>query len=97
MDTGDEISISQEDIQRLSPADQRDLQQFLQAKNQEATFQRTIHELTETCFKKCIARGSISTGRLNSKESSCMTNCVGRFMDSNLAVLRHLEMMRQSQ
>ena len=32
-----------------------------------------------------------------SKENSCMTNCVNRFMDSNLAVLKHLERMRASQ
>jgi len=42
MDAGDDaINISQEDIQRLSPSDQRDLQQFMQAKQQEANFQRS--------------------------------------------------------
>lgn len=55
-----------------------------------------IHEFTETCFKKCI-KGSISSGQLTGKENTCMTNCVNRFMDSNLAVLKHLEMMRAHQ
>ena len=55
-----------------------------------------IHELTEICFKKCIT-GSISSGKLAGKEESCMANCVDRFMDSNLAVLAHLEKLRASQ
>jgi len=55
-----------------------------------------VHELTEMCFKKCIT-GSISSGKLASKEESCMSNCVNRFMDSNLAVLQHLEKLRAQQ
>lgn len=55
-----------------------------------------VHDLTETCFKKCIT-SSITTGKLASKEESCMTNCVERFMDSNLAVLKHLETLRSHQ
>lgn len=54
-----------------------------------------VHLLTETCFKKCIP--SVSGGKLASKEESCMRNCVERFMDSNLAVLKHLETLRASQ
>jgi Tim10/DDP family zinc finger len=55
-----------------------------------------VHELTETCFKKCIT-GSISSGKLAGKEESCIQNCVERFMDSNLAVLKHLERLRAGQ
>jgi len=55
-----------------------------------------VHELTETCFKKCIT-SSISSGKLASKEETCIQNCVERFMDSNLAVLRHLETLRAHQ
>jgi import inner membrane translocase subunit TIM8 len=45
------------------------------------------------CFKKCIT-GSIKQGKLDSGEESCVQNCVGRFMDSNMLTLRHLEKMR---
>lgn len=70
--------------------------QFLTAPLLTLTSSTAIHEFTETCFKKCI-KGSISSGRLTTKEDTCMQNCVNRFMDSNLAVLRHLEMMRAHQ
>lgn len=48
MDDG--INLSQEDIQRLSPTDLRDLQNFVQAKNQEANVQRSKSTIT-TRFK----------------------------------------------
>ncbi|KIW51548.1 hypothetical protein PV05_10258 [Exophiala xenobiotica] len=92
----DEINISQEDIQRLSMAEKQQLQMFIQTETQKSNIQKTVHELTETCFKKCIA-GSISSGKLASKEETCMSNCVNRFMDSNLAMLKHLEQLRAQQ
>jgi import inner membrane translocase subunit TIM8 len=52
-----------------------------------------IHALSQMCFKKCIT-GSIKSGKLDSSEESCVQNCVGRFMDSNMLTLRHLEKMR---
>jgi len=92
----DEINISQEDIQRLSMAEKQQLQMFIQTETQKSNIQKTVHELTETCFKKCIT-GSISSGKLASKEETCMSNCVNRFMDSNLAMLKHLEQLRAQQ
>lgn len=42
MDADDNsLSISPEDIQRLTPADQQSLQQFIAAENQKATVQRS--------------------------------------------------------
>jgi len=92
----DELEISQEELSRLSPGDQQQLQVFVQSEVQKATIQKTVHELTETCFKKCIV-GSISSGKLAGKEETCMANCVDRFMDSNLALLKHLDRLRTSQ
>lgn len=54
-----------------------------------------VHQLTEMCFKKCVS--SVSGGKLAGKEESCVENCVGRFFDSNLAVLKHLEQLRYNQ
>ncbi|KAJ9634117.1 uncharacterized protein PV06_09662 [Exophiala oligosperma] len=92
----DEINVSAEDLQHLSNAEKQQLQTFIQTESQRSNIQKTVHELTEMCFKKCIT-GSISSGKLASKEESCMSNCVNRFMDSNLAVLQHLEKLRAQQ
>ncbi|KIV91462.1 hypothetical protein B0A52_03370 [Exophiala mesophila] len=92
----DELNISAEDVQRLSPNEQRELQMFIQSETQKSQISKNIHSLTETCFKKCIT-SSISNGKLAGKEETCMSNCVNRWYDSNLAVLKHLETLRASQ
>ncbi|KAL9577895.1 MAG: hypothetical protein Q9212_006074 [Teloschistes hypoglaucus] len=81
------------DISRLSDADKRDLQQQISNEMQKAKLQESIHNLTDTCWTKCIT-GGISGGKLSSKEETCTQNCVERFLDANTAVLKHLEQMR---
>jgi import inner membrane translocase subunit TIM8 len=126
-DSDGAVNVTSEELSRLTPGDNRELQQFIQNENQKSQVQRckttmhlldlpsslckrveskrpeanlfcsaAVHELTETCFKKCIT-SSISSGKLAGKEESCIQNCVERFMDSNLAVLKHLEQLRAAQ
>ncbi|KAF7514291.1 hypothetical protein GJ744_000061 [Endocarpon pusillum] len=83
-------------VSKLTPQDQRELQQFVQNESQKNQIQSTVHDLTERCFKRCIT-GSLSAGKLTSKEEVCMQNCVERFMDTSLAVLKHLETLRAGQ
>lgn len=52
-----------------------------------------IHELNSVCFKKCIT-GRMSSNTLASGEDTCMKNCVDRYMDANMTVIKHLEKMR---
>lgn len=52
------------------------------------------HDLTETCFKKCVT-GSFKNGKLDKGEESCLTNCVDRFMDVSMLAVKHLQSMRQ--
>lgn len=54
------------------------------------------HSLAEICFKKCIT-SSITQGKLAGKEETCMANCVNRWYDSNLQILKHLDALRASQ
>ncbi|KAF2823652.1 hypothetical protein CC86DRAFT_371897 [Ophiobolus disseminans] len=54
-----------------------------------------IHALTDTCFRKCIPMGNVKNGKLDKYEEPCMRQCVDRFLDANLVVLRELERLRQ--
>lgn len=54
-----------------------------------------VHNLTDVCFKKCVT-ASISNARLERQEESCGRNCVERFLDANLSVVKHLENLRAS-
>jgi import inner membrane translocase subunit TIM8 len=51
--------------------------------------------MTDTCFRKCIPAGTIKNGKLDKYEEPCMRQCVDRFLDANLVVLRELERLRQ--
>ncbi|KAL9623275.1 MAG: hypothetical protein Q9160_002382 [Pyrenula sp. 1 TL-2023] len=84
------------DLSKLTPTDQRELQVFVQNEAQKTSIQQTVHSLTDMCWKKCSG-GRIAAGKLDSKEETCTQNCVGRFIDSQLAVVQHLEKLRQQQ
>ncbi|KAL5365464.1 Tim10/DDP family zinc finger-domain-containing protein [Aspergillus floccosus] len=81
------------DVSKLSDADKKELNQFLTNEAQKSTIQQNVHHLADVCWKKCIT-GSISSGRLSGSEEACAQNCVERWMDTNIAVLKHLENMR---
>lgn len=53
-----------------------------------------VHHLTEVCFKKCVT-SRITTNKLAPAEESCAQNCVNRWMDANLAIVKHLDNLRQ--
>jgi len=59
------------------------------------TITTAIHSLTDTCFRKCIPAGNVKNGKLDKYEEPCMRQCVDRFLDANLVVLRELERLRQ--
>ncbi|KAL2003879.1 hypothetical protein VTN02DRAFT_1728 [Thermoascus thermophilus] len=84
---------SQIDISKLSATDRKELNQFLTNEAQKSNIQQTVHHLADVCWKKCIT-GKISSGRLDRAEEACAQNCVERWMDANLAVLKHLETLR---
>ncbi|KAF2474397.1 uncharacterized protein BDR25DRAFT_256259 [Lindgomyces ingoldianus] len=83
------------DVTKLSDRDKQELQQFVVNESQKARIQASIHSLTDTCFRKCIPTGTVKKGSLDKYEEPCIKNCVDRFLDANLVVLRELERMRQ--
>jgi len=82
------------DLSKLSEKDKQELQQFIFNESQKARIQQSVHSLTEVCWKKCVT-GTIRSGKLDRSEESCAQNCVDRFMDANLTIIKHLESMRR--
>ncbi|THZ79261.1 hypothetical protein D6C84_07937 [Aureobasidium pullulans] len=91
--TMDSLGSGNIDVSKMSDAEKQDLQQFVVNETQKARIQQSIHSLTDVCFRKCIT-GKISAGKLDRSEEPCMQNCVDRFMDANLVVIKNLEQMR---
>ncbi|RAO68532.1 uncharacterized protein BHQ10_004544 [Talaromyces amestolkiae] len=84
------------DISKLSMSDRQELNQFLQNETQKSNIQQTVHQLTDICFKKCVT-SKISSKTLDRTEEACAQNCVNRWLDANLAIVKHLEVVRGSQ
>lgn len=57
------------------------------------TLPTAVHTLTDMCFKKTIT-GSFRSGKLDRTEEANVQNCVDRFMDANMLVIKNLEQMR---
>ncbi|KAF2273758.1 uncharacterized protein EI97DRAFT_469253 [Westerdykella ornata] len=93
--TSSNQGLSNFDSSKLSDKDKQELHQFLTNESQKARIQSSIHSLTDICFRKCIPSGAVKKGALDAKyEEPCMRQCVDRFLDANLVVLRELERLR---
>ncbi|KAI5804016.1 Tim10/DDP family zinc finger-domain-containing protein [Peziza echinospora] len=78
----------------LDDASKRELQNFIRNEESKAKIQTAVHSLTDLCWKKCITKPTITAGTLDKSEETCMQNCVDRFLDFQVAVLKNLEGMR---
>ncbi|KAL7274627.1 Mitochondrial import inner membrane translocase subunit tim8 [Rhizina undulata] len=70
--------------------DKKDIQQFIENEQQKAKFQSNVHSLTDMCWTKCI-QSKISSAAIDKSETSCLENCVNRFIDAQKTVVGHLE------
>lgn len=90
----DPTVVDQHAIESLSDKDKIELRQFITNEQQRSKLRQQTHGLTDTCWKKCVT-GQIKSNTLSGSEESCMANCVDRFLDVNMAVVKHLSQMRQ--
>ena len=54
------------------------LQRAIASEQHKMKFQQLVHELTSTCWEKCI---ETPRNKLDSKQTNCITKCVDRFLD----------------
>jgi len=78
---------------RFDDATQKELQSFLDREQAQARLQQSIHTFTSMCWDKCIT-GTPST-RFSRGEESCLVNCVERFLDTSLFMVKKVESQRQ--
>ncbi|KAJ9116736.1 Mitochondrial import inner membrane translocase subunit tim8 [Naganishia adeliensis] len=71
---------------------QKELGQFLEQEQSKAKMQASIHELTDKCWNTCIT-GSLS-GKFSRSEASCLENCVDRFLDTSLFIVKQIEQQK---
>ncbi|KAI8347334.1 Tim10/DDP family zinc finger-domain-containing protein [Blakeslea trispora] len=78
---------------KLSEVDQRELGQFLQAEQAKARVQQTVHSMTDDCWDKCISK---INNKLDRTEEACLSNCVERFLDTSMFIVKRLEQLRNT-
>ncbi|PWN51988.1 putative TIM8-translocase of the mitochondrial inner membrane [Violaceomyces palustris] len=76
----------------LGEADQKELQAFLDAEQAKARVQSSIHTFTDRCWDQCIT--SSIGARFGRGEEACLSNCVERFLDTSLFIVKKLEEQR---
>ncbi|KAJ3557439.1 hypothetical protein NP233_g11741 [Leucocoprinus birnbaumii] len=79
---------------KLDPATQQELARFIEQEQENAKIQSSIHQLTSTCWDKCIT-GTPGTSFSRSEES-CLVNCVERFMDTSLYLVNQIHNKRDT-
>ncbi|BGP54862.1 hypothetical protein JCM8202_003370 [Rhodotorula sphaerocarpa] len=76
-------------LEQFDEATRRELQVFLEQEQTKARLQSQIHTFTDTCWDLCI-KGAPGA-RFSRGEEACLSNCVDRFLDSSLFIVKFLE------
>ncbi|KAJ1942420.1 Mitochondrial import inner membrane translocase subunit tim8 [Linderina pennispora] len=71
-------------------ATQRELSAFVEQESAKMQLQSNIHEFTGQCWETCIK--DARSNQLDSGEKSCMENCVGRFIDTSVFIVKRLQL-----
>lgn len=77
-------------MENLSATEQKDMKQFIESETGRLKMQSAISEFTDKCFGKCLSPGNMSRDRLSSSDERCLSNCVGRWLDVNIHIIKNL-------
>ncbi|ESK98398.1 mitochondrial import inner membrane translocase subunit tim8 [Moniliophthora roreri MCA 2997] len=80
------------DSVKFDEATQKELATFLEKEQTQAKLHSTVHNFTTMCWDKCIT-GTPST-RFSRSEESCLMNCVDRFLDSSIFLVKQIQSRR---
>lgn len=82
-------------LKDLDEASRNHVVDFIKTQESKAKLQLSIHKFTDMCFKKCV-QGPITDGALHPSEEECLSNCVTRFLNTNIQVVQALQGASQS-
>ncbi|KAG1773123.1 Tim10/DDP family zinc finger-domain-containing protein [Suillus occidentalis] len=80
---------------KFDEATQKELTTFLEREQAQARVNSTVHNLTSMCWDKCVT--GTPGSRFARGEESCLLNCVDRFMDTSLFIIKTIEGQRSQQ
>lgn len=77
-------------LQNLDEGSRKEILQFIESENSKSKVQMSIHNFTDLCFKKCNKQG-IDGGNLSTEDENCLNNCLNRYLDTNIKVVKSLQ------
>lgn len=81
-------------LQNLDDDARKEVLGFIQAESSKAKIQSSVTQFTDMCFKKCVTK-DITSNNLDSTEEACVTNCLNRFLDTNIKVVQILQSLQR--
>lgn len=81
-------------LEKLDDNARKEVLGFIQAESSKAKIQSSVTQFTDMCFKKCITN-DITSGNLDSVEEECVSNCLNRFLDTNIKVVQILQSLQK--
>ncbi|VVT49334.1 uncharacterized protein SAPINGB_P002219 [Magnusiomyces paraingens] len=81
--------IDSQSLANLDASARKEIMEWIESENSKAKVQTSIHNFTDMCFKKCITK--INSGSLDRNEESCLTNCLNRFLDTNINIVKMIQ------
>ncbi|KAK7463787.1 Mitochondrial import inner membrane translocase subunit tim8 [Stygiomarasmius scandens] len=70
----------------------QELAAFLEKEQTQAKLHSTVHNFTTMCWDKCVT--STPSTRFSRGEESCLMNCVDRFLDSSIFLVKQISERR---
>ncbi|EPQ60890.1 hypothetical protein GLOTRDRAFT_124632 [Gloeophyllum trabeum ATCC 11539] len=71
---------------------QKEMQTFIEQLRASSQLQQNIANFTNKCWDKCVS-GTPSTS-FSSSEQGCLANCVERFLDTSVFIVKRIEEQR---
>ncbi|KAH3671123.1 hypothetical protein OGAPHI_000834 [Ogataea philodendri] len=81
-------------LQQLDDSSRQEVAEFIQQETSKMKIQTSVTGFTDKCFKKCVP--TIDNGQLSSYETSCMNDCLNRFLDTNIKIVEIIYDKRKS-
>ncbi|TCD67013.1 Mitochondrial import inner membrane translocase subunit tim8 [Steccherinum ochraceum] len=79
---------------QFDDATKKELSAFVENEQAQQRLNSSIHTFTDMCWDKCVT-GLPSTS-FSRSETSCLSNCVNRFLDSSLFLVKKIEDQREA-
>ncbi|KAH7883774.1 Tim10/DDP family zinc finger-domain-containing protein [Phlebopus sp. FC_14] len=79
---------------QFDDATKKELATFLEREQAQARMNAQVQTLTSMCWDKCIT--STPGSRFARGEESCLVNCVDRFLDTSLFMVKQIQQLHRA-